>query len=285
MELCSIEDAFPEIQKNNKSYARPGGTDSKASKEERRAARKLAKKCKDGPAEEYYNMVDDKLPPVDPDRPSVKRAGEVPAFASYETAFDDLSGSKFEAFRMPRLPATNCLTSDQGLPSYFGKGLEDATTEGFSGMFDDSAASTNPETFEYEFGGEGVEKAGGVQALPAPPLSNVWKPLTPAKVTTAVFKKLPGTKSSATAADESLLSNKPAIKPPELPPAPLAPIASMDYDLARREMEEQIKNLSRRFDELEAKRQRNTQKEIILFVGTGAFILVCMDVVTRLARR
>jgi len=278
MELCSIEDAFPDIQKNKKSDPKPGGTDSKASKEERRAARRLAKKCKDGPADEYYKMVDDKLPPVDPDRPAIQRAGEVPAFASYDTAFNDLSGSNFEAFRMPRLPSPNCLASDPGYPGYFGKGLEDATTEGFSGMFDDSAASTNPESFEYEFGGKGVAKAGAVQALPAPQLSNAWKPLTPAKVTTAI---LPEQKNS----DKPERHDKSAVKSQELAPIPLAPIPSIDYEEARRRMEEQIQLLSRRFDDLEMKRERNTQREIILFVGAGAFILACMDIVTRLARR
>jgi len=282
MELCSIQDAFPDIQKNKNSDPKAGGTDSKASKEERRAARRLAKKCKDAPADEYYRMVDDVLAPIDPDRPAIQRAGEVPAFASYDSAFNDLSGSKFEAFRMPKLPGPNCLASDPGYPGYFGKGLEDATTEGFSGMFDNQAVNTNSESFEYEFGGEGASKAGAVQALPAPPLSNVWKPLTPAKVTTAVFKKLP---EHADPADEGLLSKKPAIRTPDLPPAPLAPIPSIDYEAARRRMEEQIQILSRRFDDLEIKRERNTQREIILFVGTGAFILACMDIVTRLARR
>ena len=274
MELCSIEDAFPDIQKNKKSYPKPGGTDSKASKEERRAARKLAKKCS-GPAEEYYKMVDDTLPPVDPDRPSIKRAGEVPAFASYEDAFNDLSGGKFESFRMPTLPSTNCLTSEPGYPGYFGKGLED-TDEGFKNMFDDSPANQNPETFEYEFGGNAEAKAGAVQGLPAPSLTNVWKPLTPAKTTTAFFKKLPEHPAKETSIPASRET---------LAPLSAAPLGSIDYDRARQHMEQQIKDLTRRFDDMESKKQRNSQKETILFVGTGVFILVCMEIVTRLARR
>jgi hypothetical protein len=289
MELCSIEDAFPDIQKNKKGDPKPGGTDSKASKEERRAARKLAKKCKEGPAEEYYKMVDDKLPPVDSDRPAIKRMGEVPAFAAYDTAFSDLSGGNFESFKMPRLPATNCLISDAAYPAYFGKGLDDAVTpeEGFTNMFVEKPAATSPETFEYEFGGIGNSKAGAVESLPAPPTSNAWKPLTPAKATTAFFKN-ERRGSGATAYEEEDLSKKPFKETKELadsPPGRLEPEADDNYQSMRSQMHRQIQDLTRRFDEMEARKKRDTQKEIILFVGAGVFILVCMDLVTRMARR
>jgi hypothetical protein len=100
-------------------------------------------------------------------------------------------------------------------------------------------------------------------------------------VTTAV---LPEQKNSDKL-DKRERLDRSAVKSQELPPIPLAPIPSTDYEEARRRMEEQIQLLSRRFDDLEMKRERNTQREIILFVGTGAFILACMDIVTRLARR
>jgi len=285
MELCSIEDAFPDFQKNKKGMPKPGCTDAKASKEERRAARKLAKKCKDGPAEEYYKATDDLLPPIDADRPAMKRLGEIPAFASYEDAFSDMSGSKFEGFKMPTLPAANCLISQPGYPSYFGKGLEDAD-EGFTNMFNDSPTKAEtPETFEYEFGGKGAEKAGGLKALPAPSLSDAWKPMTPAKTTTSFFKHLPGHVSNAEPSEEEDTKKHPVRAERAMPPPSALTAADGHHDSMRTLMANQIKELTRRFDDLEVKRQRNTQKEIILFVGTGVFILVCMDLVTRMARR
>jgi hypothetical protein len=81
MDLCSIEDAFPNIDtgtihKSTGSSGFPfvGGTDDKPSREERRAARKKAKKCK-GPAGKYVEAQAQDVP--DPDRPAMKRLEEV----------------------------------------------------------------------------------------------------------------------------------------------------------------------------------------------------------------
>ena len=295
MELCSIEDAFPDIPKNKKTSGsavaapKPGCSDSKPSKEERRAARRQAKKCKDGPAEEYYKSVDDIPPPIDADRPAIKRMGEVPAFAAYDEAFNDLSGGKFEAFRMPVLPSANCLSSQPGYPSYFGKGLEDAdddvgSSEAFTNMLSDSPTE-EPATFEYEFGGKGAAKAGGVKDLPAPSLSDAWKPMTPAKARTAIVNNISGQESNAKSIAKSAPKQQSEVSGSMLPPAPNKPTTEMNGISTRINMENQIRELTRRFDDLEVKQQRNTQKEIILFVGTGVFILVCMDIVTRLAKR
>ena len=246
MELCSIEDAFPDIPKNKKTSgtaatvtARPGCSDSSPSKEERRAARRLAKKCKGGPAEEYYKSVDDTLPPIDADRPAIKRMGEIPAFASYEDAFSDLSGGKFEAFRMPVLPSANCLSSQPGLPSYFGKGLEDADdevgpSEAFTNMFSDSPKEESaPATFEYEFGGKGAAKAGGVKDLPAPSLSDAWKPMTPAKARTAFVKNNPEQESKPTPKHSNASGSKPTW--------PAHPVSDIGDDSPRTNMENQIR--------------------------------------------
>lgn len=362
MELCSIQDAFPDIQGKNPA---PGCTDIKSSKEERRAARKRAKKCK-GPSEEYLNTVDD-LRETDPDRPAVKRMGELPAFASYSDAFNDLSGSgAFEGFKMPILPSANCLTSDPGYPSYFGKGLEDAAEEappvnwpssdlakqqlssivkdgdalkgliggskgigsgksdvfasvgstigtkglalynsgtdhtplggmmaeedGFQNMFNDSADTVLNETFEYEFGGKGVEKAGAVKTLPAPSLNDAWKPLTTAKTSTAFFtaKKPPKSVEPADNLDlkddkrkgEIEKNDEPLYKPGAEPSASAA-----DPETMRNQMAQQMRELMKKFEDLEKKRQRDTKNEVLLFVGTGLFVLVSLDIVSRLSRR
>lgn len=322
MELCSIQDAFPDIKKE-KGSTLPG---SYPSKEERRAARKRAKKCK-GPAEEYLNMVDD-IPPTDPDRPALKRMGEIPAFVAYEDAFLDLSGGKFEAFKMPTLPAANCLVSDPGYPSYFGKGLEDGADEaspvkwpsdanakdqmkniirdpsdlsaltaktmgsddeGFTNMFNDSAATVLNETFEYEFGGKGAAKAGAVKTLPAPSLDDAWKPLTAAKTTTAFFKAPPPTKETEPV-EESVLHPDRKKGPVEKPAEPVKRTmpdltAGSDPESMRNQMAQQMRELTKKFEDLEERRRRDTKNEVLLFVGTGLFILVSLDIVARIARR
>jgi hypothetical protein len=361
MELCSIQDAFPDIQGKNPA---PGCTDVKSSKEERRAARKRAKKCKGSP-EEYLNMVDN-LPETDPDRPAVKRMGDLPAFASYSDAFKDLSGGTFEAFKMPTLPSSNCLTSDPGYPSYFGKGLEDvaeeappvnwpssdlakqqlssivkdgdalkglvrsskgigsgksdvfaavgsttgtaglalynsgtdhtprggmvAEDEGFQNMFNDSADTVLNETFEYEFGGKGIEKAGAVKTLPAPSLNDAWKPLTTAKTSTAFFtaKKPPKSVEPSEELDlrddkkrgEIVKNDEPLYKPGSEPAT-----TDDDPETMRNQMAQQLRELMKKFEDLEAKRQRDTKNEVLLFVGTGLFVLVSLDIVSRLSRR
>jgi hypothetical protein len=347
MELCSIQDAFPDIK---------NGKDSKAAKEERRAARKRAKKCK-GPAEEYLNVVDDI--PTDPDRPAVKRMGEIPAYIAYEDAFIDLSGGKFEGFKMPTLPTANCLIGDASYPSYFGKGLDDAddaapinwptdatvleqqakivtdkaaldtlkgsagigsgvpdtfqkvgstigsagyalynsipADEGFTNMFNDSEEAEMHETFEYEFGGTGNSKAGAItsKTLPAPSLDDAWKPLTPAKTTTAFFKAPKAPKQNAfEPTDEDIFhKNKKAGRIEKSAPAtrhrpePAELPAGADPEVQRNQMAQQMRELTKKFEDLEAKHQRDTKNEVLLFVGTGLFILVSLDIVARLARR
>lgn len=339
MELCSIQDAFPDIQKDKKT---PGSTmDTKSAKEERRAARKRAKKCK-GPAEEYLNAVDDI--PTDPDRPAIKRMGELPAFVRYEDAFLDLSGGKFEAFKMPTLPSANCLVSDAGYPSYFGKGLDDADdsppvnwpnsatvaqqqaaiitdkaaldtiltetgsgvpdafakmgstlgstnmNEGFTSMFNDSENTVFNETFEYEFGGTGNSKAGAVisKTLPAPSLEDAWKPLTQAKTTTAFFKTPKS--GDAQPSEENTLRPEKRKSPSEKNGAVSVKAASTnavgsDPETMRNQMAQQMKELMKKFEDLEARHQRDTKNEVLLFVGTGLFVLVSLDIVARIARR
>jgi hypothetical protein len=361
MELCSIDEAFPDLEnkKNSSSGESP-------SKEERRAARKRAKKCKT-PAENYLKMVDDiaPAPPVetDPDRPAVKRMGEIPPYVPYEEAFLDLSGGKFEGFKMPILPAANCLISDPGYPSYFGKGLEDASDEtpplnwssdtsvnkqqskiignnddlkrllgssgigsgkpelmgvvgstigtaghalynsvethqpkgevdwvtassqasgdeGFTNMFNDSADAVLNERFEYEFGGEGVAKAGSVsKTLPAPSLDDAWKPLTVAKTTTAFFAP-PPVKAETFPSEDTVVREKKI--PQSMPPPHTAPVLDESgSDVMRKHMQDLVKRL----EDLEAQRKRDTKNEILLFVGTGLFVLVSLDIVARIARK
>lgn len=284
MELCSLDDAFPDIGKQGPS------------KEERRAARKKAKRCK-GPAEAY--LTADERPvetsAVDPDRPAVKRLGEVSALMSYNDAFPDLSGVARDAipfhtrpstnggeeFRMPTLPGANTTFTDPGLPGYFGKDVDDE--EGFADY------SANPaDTTGYRMSGAGKAGSGGSPTLPTPSLSDVWKPLTPAGATTAYFGKLPAPGGRVVERVEPALPEGPkvAVNPTEAARKGGAPVKDPELsDVTRDQLMRRIQDLQKRLEELETKASRNSQKEILVFVGAGLFLLVSFDLALRSARR
>lgn len=265
MELCSLTEAFPDLGKPNSP-----------SKEERRAARKKAKKCK-GADLQYLKAQDDELPPVD----TLKRLGELPAFTAYEDAFKDLSGSTVEGFKLPCLPASNTLFSDQGLPGYFGKGLDDEddpVKEGFTNL-----QTNTQQAFEYVFGASAVEKAGSNSSLlPDPMLSDSWKPLTPAKTKTAFFQGQQGNGRAVERVDNRQLyiEEEENVKRP----VPTKRVES-DPDSMRNLMATQLKDLERRMNELSVKQPRDSKSEILVFVGTGIFLLLSFDLMIRAAGR
>jgi hypothetical protein len=266
MELCSLTEAFPDLQKPNSP-----------SKEERRAARKKAKKCK-GADLQYLKAQDDELPPA---ADTLKKLGELPAFTSYDDAFNDLSGSTVEGFKLPRLPASNTLFSNQGLPGYFGKGLEDeddtSAKEGFSNM-----QTNGGDSFEYLFGGAGAQKAGSNDStLPDPMLSDSWKPLTPAKTKTAFFQGQQGNGRPVERVDNRQayedMKKRPVVTPPKRELG--------EPDSMRNLMANQLKDLERRMNELTIKQPRDSKNEILLFVGTGVFLLLSFELMIRASRR
>jgi hypothetical protein len=274
MELCSLDDAFPDIGKQGPS------------KEERRAARKKAKRCK-GPAAEY--LEEQPATGVDPDRPAVKRAGEVAALMSYTDAFPDLSGvvrdsipfhtrpstNGGEEFRMPTLPGANTTFSDAGLPGYFGKGLDDE--EGFADY------SANPaDTTGYKYAGA---TGSGATTLPTPSVSDAWKPLTPAGAKTAYFDKLPAPGGRVVERVEPELPQR-VVTPTESARKGGAPVKDPDMtDVTRDQLLKRIQDLQKRLEELESKSSRSSQHEILVFVGAGLFLLVSFDLAIRASRR
>jgi hypothetical protein len=296
MELCSIEDAFPIVTEGSKRQPAPGCTDSKSSKEERRAARKLAKKCKNR-SYDYLNIQDDVAQATaasdqpDPDRPAIKRMGEVPAFVAYADAFPDLSGVR-EGFKIP--PSTSLPKLNSGLPAYFGGDGED---EGFTTMFTGMEGSTkNPQTIEAGFDQGGVAKAGSSSSgLPDPQLNDAWKPLTEAKATTAFHPAIYNesntnvpTESSSTistrqhsaqppeyADDQAKSSGREVIEKRGMDPK------SASQDTTRDALLRKITELTARLQDLEQKHVRNSQAEILLFVGTGVFLLISFEMIVR----
>jgi hypothetical protein len=300
MELCSIEDAFPNIGKKETQVAVPGCTDTKPTKEERRALRKKAKRCKDAAPPAAA------VPEPDPDRPSVKRMGEVPVLMKYDDAFPDLgtivrdtpafrttalpessepSEKGTESFRMPRLPSSSCLISDPGLPGYFGKDIDD--DEGFA---DYSAAPGDnpgyvlvPPTLDSSFEAAGAAKAGALSGtLPVPSLSDVWKPLTPAGARTAVYKDLPAPGGHVIERVEPELPIQ-EVKPLNEKPTGAA-LISMRGEDDKEHLLKRIKDLTKRLDDLEQQNRQNTKPDLLLFVGIGMAMLVSFDVVMRMSR-
>jgi hypothetical protein len=273
MELCSLEDAFPNIDTgsvhkgltsaDSSGFPYVGGTDSKPTREERRAARKKAKKLK-GPSLAYSDSI---TPPTavepDPDRPAVKRMEPVPS----------TQGEK-DGFAIPILPKASCLFSDAGTPSYFGRDQDDE--EGFSSF--SPVGGDNPnfmlqadvsKTFDLK----GVGKAGGM--LPEPNLEDVWKPMSPAASYTAFVpeggKKETQPWSMNVEHKGANVSSKRTV--PEGEPASIS--GDRDLLLGR------INDLVTRLETLEKKKSQDSQTEILMFVGTGAFLILSFELLTR----
>jgi hypothetical protein len=281
MELCSIEDAFPKISQTDTSERKGLISEqniSKASREERRAAKKKAKRCK-GPALEYVETTESSTLVPDPDRPAVKRLGEIPAFVSYADAFPDISGS-YEGFSIPKLTTASCLTNTENLPAYFGKGEDDE--EGFanySGIDGDNPSYQLVPAAIPGFDSKGVEKAGS--AFPATAVAIDWKPTTAAKVKTAYFDG-----AVAAGIDNNSVDLKESVVQHVRPPVPsvLNRESSINHDM-RAPLLRQIDELTKRLRDLEQKQpMHNTQSELLMFIGTGIFLLVSFDIALRVTR-
>jgi len=272
MDLCSLEEAFPNINEGSlaKGSGLPfaGGKDSYSSKEERRAARKRAKKAK-GPALTYSDSVIGDIPTTDPDRPAVERMAPI-----------DTVAKEKEAFALPVLPKASCLFSDTGTPKYFGSWADDEDTEVKEAFSTFSASPTDDANYrlypDFTKSEElkGAAKAAGT-TLPEPPLTDAWKPMSPAASYTAFFKAVPKepvdeprrgevdpewyTKSQGSATKGPIAYNE------------VAPENHHDALLKR------IDVLMGRLEELEKKNVKDSQTEILMFVGTGLFILMSFE--------
>jgi len=256
MELCTIEDAFPNIGGSSQSGTPfVGGKDGYSSREERRAARKLAKKNKVAAA--YSESVKADLP--DPDRPAVQHMAPV-----------DTVQKEKEAFALPVLPKASCLFSDTGMPNYFGKWTEDDVEETFSSFNPSPKDDANYRLYPDFTKGDvlkGAAKAAG-QTLPEPPLNDQWKPMTEAASYTAYYDK--------PAVPKIMQPPKPQWEPEEI-----GPVAFNDSVKGSDALLKRIDELMGRLDEMEKKKTKDSQTEILMFVGTGLFILVSFELLTR----
>jgi hypothetical protein len=269
MDLCTLEDAFPNIQngsaRNISELPYVGGKDAYSSKEERRAARKLAKKRKGSPAEAY-------TPPTDPDRPAVERMSSIDTVAQQK-----------ESFVLPVLPKASCIFSDPGTPSYFGAGMEDGE-EGFSNY---SAAPRDQINYRLQPDFtksdmlKGAQKAAS-EALPEPPLTDSWKPLTPGASYTSYFSEIPAPKKPTKPAEsypqpDPDWGTKAQGSPAEGPVAANESLKVNNQDALLKRIDE----LMGRLEQLEIKNKADSQTEILMFVGTGLFLLMSFELFSR----
>jgi len=278
MDLCSLEDAFPNIETSSPHTEKSelpyvGGKDSFSSKEERRAAKKRAKKAK---------LILEKFSSsVDPDRPAVERMQPVETITEQK-----------EGFVQPVLPKASCLFTDTGTPDYFTKGESDPEkgSSYFGAWGDDdveehfSTYSASPrEDINYRLQPDftksdqlkGAAKAAS-QPLPEPPLTDSWKPLTPGASYTSYFNDIPKPKKAAPLPepDWALKGQGSSAK---------GPVASNDgIQLNNQDaLIKRIDQLMGRLEQLENKNKEDSQTEILLFVGTGLFLLMSFEIFGR----
>jgi len=186
-----------------------------------------------------------------------------------------------DGFAIPVLPKASCLFSDAGTPSYFGKDSDDIADEGFSSF--SAVGSDNPNymlqpDFKTSFDLKGVGKAGG--ELPEPNINDTWKPLSHGASYTAYVtdtnKAEPGWSMNAEQRDGRVAS-KSTIQE-ESP----ATISAQRKDSGEKDMLiGRINDLVARLENLEKKKSQDSQTEILMFVGTGVFLLLSFELFTR----
>lgn len=282
MDLCSLEDAFPNIDTGSvhreltgSGFPYVGGTDSKPNREERRAARKRAKKVK-GPALAYSDSIAADIPPTDPDRPAVRRMESV---SSIQTEKD--------GFAIPVLPKASCLFSDTGTPAYFGKDSDDTGEEGFSSF---SAVGNDNPNFMLESGFnptldlKGVGKAGG--ELPEPNINDTWKPMSNGASYTAFVHDMTKAETepgwSMNFEQEQKHKGGRATAKSTIQETSPETIASDRKNTGEKDvLIGRINELVARLENLEKRKVQDSQTEILMFVGTGVFLLISFELFTR----
>jgi hypothetical protein len=245
---------------------------------------------------------------VDPDRPAVVRAEEIPPFqvgGSGSAHLQETKGGQdqgeAEGFRTPQLPGSSCLFSDPGYPEYFGKDEEDVE-EGFSSYSKLAGDNPNyllqPDVLSGAFDGKGVDKASGSTGaisgphLPAPNMNDVWKPLTESGTPTSFLPNsisaMPGWLLGAQAKEEqkepdykatTVTNEETRSKLLPLPPAFLGEAEKRELLSRIEELQRQLKNV-----EVEkAQAHKMSQGETLVIVGGGVAILMALDVLCYLS--
>jgi hypothetical protein len=130
---------------------------------------------------------------------------------------------------------------------------------------------------------KGISKAAS-QTLPEPPSNDTWKPMTPAASYTAFVKEIPKGENPLTKIDkdwplhsienETVGGSQPVGL---LETATADSAAPPEHDGVNIRMQ----HLIGRLEELEKQRKQDSQTEILMFVGTGLFLLVSFELMRR----
>ncbi len=271
MNYCSIEDAF----------GSPGCKSDYSTKEARREERRKAKRCK-GPAMNFLGIKD-------PDRQHIEKTPLVPAMNSSiglrehepvdapqgeSEPFENMTTGIESELQRQRLSELLPRTDDDPvgdkqrntLPlevaasytpwgaskaaakakNFFGA---DPADEGFADYVPDAKTYLLQPSLTSAFQ-KGMPSG---EALPIPSVRDVWKPLTPSGVQTAYFESLPR-------------------------PGGEYPIQRDSYESLNRK----IDRMMSRLDEMQrGNTTENSQKEILLFISSGVFVLFLMDLLVK----
>ena len=286
MNYCSLEDAF-QMAPGNEYSPRAA----------RREERKKAKKCK-GPLltfMESQGLIEDK----DPDRQHLERPRDIPAMnpktglIAHVPADAPLGMEPFQNEDFPGNagagPGIRNQVAQQDMSDILPRSLENEKQDKLlatrptpqeismalptnrpSGFFGadpaDDFADYNPDaknylmepTFTSAFRSLNPGTASQ-PALPVPSVRDIWKPMTPAGVDTAFFNHLPppGGEYRKTTGREAEYG---------------------DYSSMSRKMD----RILSRLDELQkGPNPEQSQKEILMFVTSGVFVLFLMDLLVR----
>jgi hypothetical protein len=274
-EYCSLEDAFrdwtsPVPTGRETAPAINGCTDDKAARAQRRAERRLAKRCK-GPQAKY---IETQIQPTDPDR-LTPRMELVEAMMNRGEDYLESptpTEAKAQAMRssLEVVPSQTNLSVTK-VPSFFGANLEENYAP-----FRPNDEDGDETDFMSAFKQLASDKPTAGGTLPIPSVSQFWKPdysnmmgvgpaANDAGANTAFYKALPapgGTYASRMTVEDGASQAEPA----------------KEDAIQRR-----LQSIYRRLDELEVgQKHENAHSETVLFVLSGVFVLFALDLVSKL---
>ena len=283
-EYCSLEDAFrdwtsPVPTGREAAPAINGCTDDKAARAQRRAERRLAKRCK-GPQARYIETqiqpsgnsqdADRQTPRMELVEAMVNRGEDYWESPTAEDAKAQATRATLEV-----TPSSSSVSLGK-VPSFFGANLE----ENYS-PFNPNDEDGDSTDFMSAFKEIASDKPTAGSALSIPSVSNFWKPgYGDSQVNPfADYNDLLGTGSATSDAGANTAFYKAL-------PAPGGRRAIQEDGASKAEpdvIQRRLHSIYRRLDELEVgQKHESAQSETVLFVLSGVFVLFALDLVSKL---
>jgi hypothetical protein len=300
-EYCSLEDAFrdwvsPVPTGRETAPAIVGCADDKAARAQRRAERRLAKRCK-GPQAKYIETQIG----TDPDR-LTPRMELVEAMMNRGEDYLESptpSEAKAQATRATlEVQPSQTNLSVTKVPSFFGANLE----ENYS-PFNPNDEDGDDTDFMSAFKQLASDKPTAGGSLPIPSVSNFWKPgyqdsqvNLPAGLSSSNQFWKPGYSDTPLPGMGQMLggiqdagAGTAFYKALPAPGGTYASRMSSDDGASRAEpakedaIQRRLQSIYQRLDELEVgQKHENAQSETVLFVLSGVFVLFALDLVSKL---